>query len=216
MPHREPFTFHTEQRLVELTGTRAKNLEELREGVRSVSGSSVFYHTHHLYLERHIVRPQFFNHFALWVAGALHENVLAGRLSAIDLLSFTTIRQLRERILETLSDHLAAGAELRDCAPGSEFYFSRSKSFVMPTGIVARDVGDFVEKLQVVSDRSIYFHFLESRLRLGRPTNDFSFWLLGRGEEDLAIAIDRLDPYALTLRELRLAIVGLCHEHSGV
>lgn len=210
MPHNEPFVFNTERRLVELCGLKACNLSEMLRGLQEVPGSSIFYHTHHLYVEHHFERPVFYNGFALWVHEALGEETLAKKLAAIDLLTFTSIRELRQVFIDRVENHLrVAERPLRECAPGSELHFCKSKSFVMPTGIVALDVKEFFAKLSFVSNLSLYFHLFEARLRLERPTNDFSFWLLGRGEEDLAIAIDHLDPYRMTLDELKQAIVDL-------
>ena len=93
--------------------------------------------------------------------------------------------------------------------PGQEFHFSESKSFVMPSGIVAEDIPDFFAKLPGVANTSLYFHFFEARLRLGRETNDFSAWLAYRGAEELARAIDRLNPYRMSLDELRDRIARL-------
>ena len=79
----------------------------------------------------------------------------------------------------------------------------------MATSVVAENVDDFFAKLPRVTTTSIYFHFLEARLRLGRATNDFSRWLSDLGEKQLAAAIDRLDPYTRTLFELRSDMMAL-------
>jgi len=102
MNHNEPFVFHTERRLVLLTGRSARNLGELRDHMGAVSGSSIFYHTHHQYLSHHFEKPVFHNDFASWVSLALLEETLSEKLVAIDLLSFSSIHELREAILATL------------------------------------------------------------------------------------------------------------------
>jgi hypothetical protein len=215
MPHNEPFVFNTERRVVELCGVKVRNLDELLKALREVPGSSIFFHTHHLYLKHHFEKPVFYNQFALWVHEALRDEALAEKLGTIDLLAFTAIRQLREAIIQKIERHMSEiGYTPRECPAESALHFCRSKSFVMPTGIVARDVPEFVAKLPLVTHLSIYFHFFEARLRLERPTNDFSFWLLGRGEEEMAIAIDGLNPYAMTLNELKQAIVSLCGNYG--
>ena len=103
----------------------------------------------------------------------------------------------------------------RECPPGDEFHFCKAKSFVAPTGIVARDLPDFLNRLPSVSNTSLYFHFFEARLRLERMTNDFSFWLNGIGQKALAEEIDRLNPYAMTLDELRHRIMQLGRKRLG-
>ena len=210
MNHTEPFVFYTERRLVALTGLRARNLTELLGFLRGGPGSSIFYHTHHMYLSHHFETPMFSNDFALWVSEALQEEEMGEKLAAIDLLSFTSVRQLREAIISTIESDLAEnGRRLRECPPGDEFHFCRSKSFMMPTGLVARDPNEFFALLPRVSNVSLFFHFFEARLRLERPTNDFSQWLAWRGEERLAKAVDELDPYIMTLDELRNRIIDL-------
>jgi Family of unknown function (DUF5752) len=205
-----PFVFYTERRLVRLTGRRACTLAELAGHLEEVSGSCVFYHTHHLYLSRHFVKPLFFNDFANWAIEALQERELGEKLAAIDLLDFQAIRPLRTAILTTTRGTLEArrGRE-RFCPPGDEFHFCESQSFIMPTGVVAEGVKDFFRKLPKVTNVSLFFHFFEARLRLGRPTNDFSLWLAACGEPGLAKAIDALDPYMVTLDELKQQIIRL-------
>jgi hypothetical protein len=210
MDHQEPFIFHTERRLVMLTGKKARNLAELLEHLRQVSGSSIFFHTHHQYLSHHFEKPVFHSDFAIWVSIALLEEPLSEKLTAIDLLAFSSLLQLRETIIKTVEAYLdEIGGRVRNCLPGDEFHFCESKSFIMPSGIVAYDVPDFFAKLPHVANPSIYFHFFEARLRLERPTNDFSSWLSYRGEEKLAQAIDKLNPYLMTMEELREEIIKL-------
>lgn len=205
----EPFAFYTERRLVALTGRRARNLEELLSHLSQVSGSCIFYHTHYLYLIHHFEKPRFYNEFANWASHALQEERLAERLAAIDLLAITSIRDLRDAIVATIQKHLEAGATRRDCPEGDEFHFCEAKSFVMPTGVVAHNVAEFFEQLAHVTNACLHFHFFEARLRLERPTNDFSQWLKDLGETRMARAIDRLNPYVMTLDELRGEIIKL-------
>jgi hypothetical protein len=204
-----PFSFYTERRLVALTGRRASNLEELYANLSQVSGSCVFYHTHYLYLSHHFEQPRFYNEFANWVSHALQEEQLAERLTAIDLLAITSIRELREAIASTIQRHLDGSAVRRNCPAGDEFHFCEAKSFIMPTGIVAHSVPNFFEQLARVTNSCLHFHFFEARLRLQRPTNDFSQWLSDLGETRLARAIDKLNPYVMTLDELKEEIIKM-------
>jgi hypothetical protein len=208
--HLQPFHFYTECRLVQLTGTSARNLPELAAILHNISGSSIFYHTHHGFLSHHFEKPVVYNDFAVWVLEALQEDALAEKLAAIDLLAFTTIRQLREAILELIESYLPPNhTPVRQCPPGDEFHLCRSKSFILPTGLVARNPAEFFVKLRAVTNASLYFHFLEARLRLGKPTNDFSQWLESHGQVQLAEAVDQLDPYSHTLDELKEDLLQL-------
>jgi len=215
MNHAEPFVFYTELRLVALTGLRASNLAELLNHLGEVPGSSIFYHTHHMYLAHHFETPSFSNDFALWVSEALQEEALGERLAAIDLLSFTSIRQLREAVIATIERHIKAdGPRLRQCPPGDEFHFCRSKSFLLSTSLIARDPEEFFKVLPLVSKASVFFHFFGARLRLGRPGNDFSQWLRARGRQGLASAIEALDPYSMTLDEFKERVIALGNKRS--
>jgi Family of unknown function (DUF5752) len=206
----EPFQFSTELRLVELTGRNARSLPELLRHLTEVSGSSIFYHTHDLYLAHHFRKPKFYDDFANWAAEALREEDLAEQLAAIDLLTISSIRELRERILGVIRRRLESGAKpKRECPPGDEFHFCEAKSFVMPLDPAAHDVAEFFAQISKVSTSCLHFHFFEARLRLAHPTNDFSEWLWGMGEDELARKIDRLNPYIMSLDELKAEIVKL-------
>jgi len=206
----EPFIFYTERHLVVLTGRRARNIEELLHHLSEVSGSCIFYHTHYLYLLFAFQQPRFYNDFANWISHALREERLAERLAGIDLLSLTSLREIREAIIKTIVDQVASDNNLRrECPPGDEFHFCEAKSFIMPIGLSAHDVPELFANIARLSNASLHFHFFESRLRLERPTNDFSQWLNDRGETTLARKIDRLNPYAMKLDELKAEIVKL-------
>ena len=151
----------------------------------------------------------FTNDFALWASEALQEEALAERLSGIDLLAYTTVRSLRLAILRIIEKEIGAAGTTRGCPSGDEFHFCRSKSFVMKTGLVAANPAEFFDLLPCVSNESLFFHFFEARLRLGRLTNDFSHWFARRGEARLAQRLDALDPYRVTLDEFRDRIIDL-------
>jgi hypothetical protein len=203
----EPFVFYTQQQLIALTGRRARDLSQLLEHLKTITGASIFYHTHYLYLTQHFVKPKFYNEFAEWILKALQERRLAERIGAIDLLSASSLREIRERIIAEIERHFKENSgPQRDCPPGDEFQFCEARSFIAPNGIVAENVPEFFEKLQYVSNACLHFHFFEARLRLERPTNDFSFWLNERGEKRLARAIDNLNPYDVSLDELKTQI----------
>jgi hypothetical protein len=206
----EPFVFYTEARLVVLTGRRARNLPELLDHLTQVSGSCIFYHTHHLYLVRHFVKPRFYNDFANWASHALQEETLAEQLAAIDLLAITSIREIRESIITALRTHVERSSDsMRDCRPGDEFHFCEAKSFIIPTGLVANNKTEFFDQISQVSNACIHFHCFEARLRLEKATSDFSQWLNVLGEKKLAGRIDGLNPYEMTLDEMKISIAKL-------
>jgi hypothetical protein len=205
------FRFYTERRLVEATGLRASTIRELLQHIRKVGGSSIFYHTHASYLEHHFVKKRFYNDFAAWISGALQEPKLAERIAGIDIMEYTSIRELRNAIVKTIQQHLdkQKGERSRKAPANETFHFCKAKSFIFPTGIEAGTVPDFFESLKQISPLSLYFHVFESRLRLQRTTSDFSVWLADMGAGDVAEKINRLDPYVYSLDELRERIISL-------
>ena len=206
----DPFVFCTEVRLVGLTGRKASNAEQLLEHLTQVSGASVFYHTHYLYLVHHYEKPKSYNDFANWVSQALQDQRLAERLAAIDLLAMTSLREMRESLVAVLCRHIQDdGYRQRYCPLGDEFHFCEAKSFVMTTRLVARNVQEFVHAIGLVTPSCLHYHFFEARLRPDHPSNDFSHWLRSCGEDRLAKRIDRLNPYTMTLRELQQEIIKL-------
>jgi len=169
-----PFRFYTERRLVTLTGLQVCTLAELLAILHEVPGSSIFYHTHHLFLSHHFEKPVVYNEFALWLSEALQENALAEKIAMIDLRAFTSIRQLRNTLISFIQTHMdSANQRPRVCLPGSEFHFCRSKSFVFPTSIVAHDVADFFSKLPRL--QTFRCSFIFSRLAFGSNAGRTTF-----------------------------------------
>jgi hypothetical protein len=80
---------------------------------------------------------------------------------------------------------------------------------VYPNGIVAHTVQEFFLYVPAISNACLHFHIFESRLRLDHPTNDFTVWLKAMGEPKLAKAIDYLNPYAVSLDELKTQIAKI-------
>lgn len=212
-----PFVFCTERRLVRLTGRKARTLPELLAHIREVGGASIFYHTHHQYLTHHFERPIFYNDFAMWTATALLEPSLAERLAAIDMLELKSIRDLRDATVRTIEGHIdGARGRPRSAPYDRAFHFCQSQSFVMPINRIARNIREFAEILPGLTATSIFYHFFEAHLRLGRRSNDFSEWLAGEGHHPLAEKIAALNPYLLTMEHLKRRIILLTNIHLGV
>jgi hypothetical protein len=62
---------------------------------------------------------------------------------------------------------------------------------------------------------SIYYHFIDSRRRLPECVDDFSSWLGGFGDEygELIHGLVNLDPYFVTLRELRERVADVINRY---
>jgi hypothetical protein len=154
------------------------------------------------------------NDFAYWVTNILLEERLGERLAAIDVLQFPSIRELRDALVEVISDFLETTADVRAAPPGEEFHFMRSISFVLPTGVRATNLREFRDGLAQVSLSSISYHMFDARLRLEQGDNDFAKWIeTVMGNQRLAQALRTIDPYTHTEEGLRRRMIGLVERY---
>jgi hypothetical protein len=210
----KPFFFYTRLNLVELLARKATNLDGLLEGLRYVSGSSIYYHTHRFLQQHHYLSPEPPNDFAFWVTNSLGLDRGGELLASVDTVGFRSIEGLRKRLIDILEPIvLDRGYRSVECQEGEEFHFMSCRTFVLPTPYQARDLREFRDVLRKVSINSIYYHIFEARLRLERADNDFSNWFEGIGQKELAEEISRLDPYTITLEGLRKKIIQQVSRH---
>ncbi len=209
---KEPFRFNTETHLFEVTGLKAANLQELLYHIKTVPPSVIYYHTHNFLQQHQYLSPEPPNDFAYWITGILGEEELGEYLFSIDTIQYTTIYELREKIIHTIESYIAEHPRSlqKFATPGGEFHFIKSVSFVFQTPYIAADIKEFQAALQRVTLDSIYFHMFEARLRIRQGANDFSEWLKNSlQEEKLANKISSLDPYTYTLEGLRTILIKL-------
>jgi small-conductance mechanosensitive channel len=207
---REPFYFNTQTHVAELTGLKATNLRQLTDILKNVPDSVIYYHTHHFLEEHQYLIPELSNDFSIWVRYALNNNLLSERLANLNIFEFKNLGDFRDKSVNIIEDYVEQDKIQREAVKGQEFYFMKSVSVLLPTVYMANDLREFVESLRRISPSSLYFHIFESRLRLGRESNDFSNWLEKSMEEvDLSQEVARIDPYTFTLEGLRSALVQI-------
>lgn len=212
---KEAFRFYTRMHLSALTGLKAANLRELVLHIREVPGSSIYHHTHRFLQQHQHLSPEPPNDFAYWVREVLGEEGLAEYLDSIDIMQFSSLRDLRDKIVDTIELFLQENpaADKKSACKGEEFIFIRSVSFIAPTNYAATDLAEFVDILKKITVDSVYFHMFESRLRLEKATNDFSNWFAhSLDDSKLAKKISAFDPYTLTLEDLRTKIIEIVSE----
>jgi len=207
---RSPFYFNSASHLIRIGRDRATNLGEFAEALRKCPDDVIFQHTFQTLQEHHYIREGFSNDFAHWAFAACNEVGLAEILSAIDVREFTSIKTLRETLVNTVDDYLKKNPRARERAAFEPFYFCASDTVVIPTPFVARNLAEFIESLNRVSLHSIHYHFIDARLRLKLNSNDFSVWL----EEELdmgalADKLNRIDIYTSTLQDVRRRILKI-------
>lgn len=208
---KEPFRFYTSSLFVEITGKKAHHLKEFVQILKQIDESSIFYHVHHTFREYTFAPGQYSNDFARWVADDLEEGTLAERLASINVRDFTDLNSLREKLVEVIEDHLNVAVEIRKAPAGREFYFLRSTAIVIPTRYEAKTLEELARIIKKIGMRTLYYHFFDARLRLGRKTNDFSNWMrIHLGNNESADKIDKLDPYFMTMDQLKEKIIDIC------
>lgn len=209
----KPFYFNSESHLTRIGRERATNLNELLERLKSCPDASIFHHTFQTLREHHYIRGGFSNDFAQWVFAACNEVGLAERLAAVDVRDFTSLPEIRKRIVGTVESYLRSSPASGTRPAFEPFYFCASETVVTPTPFVANTLEEFAECLGRVSLQSIHHHFITARLRPPLTRNDFSLWL----EEDLnltslAARLNRLDIYTSTLNDVRQKILQLVRQ----
>lgn len=207
---RTPFYFNSAAHLLRIGRERATNLNELLAALRACPNDSIFEHTFQTLQEHHFIREGFSNDFAHWAFAACNEVGLAERLAAIDVREFTSISDLRNRLVAIMEDYLKLNPRAGDRAALEPFYFCASDTVVIPTPFVARNLVEFIESLKKVSIHSIHHHFIEARLRIKLNSNDFSMWLEEQMDlGPLADRVNRIDIYTSTLYDVRDQIVRI-------
>ena len=213
---RTPFYFNSAAHLLRIGRQRATNLQELLEALRACPDSSIFQHTFQTLEEHHFIKEGFSNDFSHWVFAACNEVELAERLAAIDVREFTSIAALRERLVNVIESYIQKNPRSATRTAMEPFYLMAADMVVVPTPYVGRNLEEFADGLRKVSIHSIYYHFIDARLRLRLNSNDFSVWL--EQELDLGQAADRLnriDIYTSTLDGVRRNILKIVETEMG-
>ncbi|HZY09888.1 MAG TPA: DUF5752 family protein [Bacteroidota bacterium] len=209
------FRFYTKSDQTILLGKKANNILELLEGIKTVPGSSIYFHTHKFLQQHHYLSPEPPNDFGYWITNVLNEDVLGEKVCSIDIIQFQRISDLRQKFIEILESHLQTCDRVIPTPPGEEFHFMASQTFVYQTTYNAHNLQEFKEMVEKVSIHSLYFHIFDAPLRLEKPENDFSCWFRTMNKTRIADELLRLDPYTFTLEGLRKRIIQLIEMYAN-
>jgi hypothetical protein len=207
----EPFEFRQCLSILKSTGKKARNLQELKNVIAVISDECIFHHTYQYFIKGHIL--EYTNDFAHWAGESLEERALSEYLSNIDPYDFAGITDLRNELMKVIDDHLALFPSPREAMPGDEFYFNETVTLIFPVGLRAKNLAEFMTAMKFIDSVSIYYHFYEARIRLGRGIDDFSMWIEDSlGKKELAGRIRSIDPFMHTIEEIRGHIVDVVEE----
>ena len=120
---RAPFKFNSSAYLLRIGRQKANNLGELLEALRTCPEESIFQHAFLTLQEHHFFRTGFSNDFAHWAYADCNEVALAERLAGVDVRAFTSVAELRERLVEVVSRYLTANPLAGDRTALQPFYF---------------------------------------------------------------------------------------------
>ena len=209
----EPFEFKQCISIVKSTGKSAKNLGELRTLISKAGDEPIFHHTHQYFLKGHIL--EYANDFAEWAGVNLEERALAERLSCIDPYIMKSVSAVRKELIREIDSFLNDFPEPRDVVTGNEFYLNETVSLVFPVGVSAKNLAEFLVAVEHIDEGSIYYHFFDSRVRLGEGVvDDFSRWIEhGLGKKELANRIRAIDPFMHSIERIREHIMEVIEEH---
>jgi hypothetical protein len=206
-----PFIFYGCSELREILGKMAEDEKELADLIEEVPADSIFYHTHDFLLRHRQANGEYSNDFANWVATEVEDRVLAERLGILDPSEFEDLESLREEILSIVDDHLAGARIIPRVIFGEPFAFMQSRIVQIPAGIEASSLPELHRALEEVDISAIYFHFFEARHRVKRREYDIPLWLMEELElNELAEQIRKIQPYWMTLEQLRSRLLSLC------
>ena len=204
--------------IVQMDGqASAINLRELRDRVEHCSPESIYHHFCETQLRPTFDDPEFTNDFATWAYRDLRDDVLAERLGILDPDSFESIEALRSELLDAIEDRLSEVDYVPSAELGHAFYFMNSSMLVFDTTMVLKKPEDVMWALRRMTRPSIFYHFVETRSRLGSKNDDILPWLCEGGPLGvrLAEAFAGIDVEHYTLRALRQELLHRSHNILG-
>ncbi|HUK87705.1 MAG TPA: DUF5752 family protein [Terriglobales bacterium] len=137
---RQPFYFNSSAHLLRIGRERAGNLAELLAAVRSCHEDSIFQHTFRTLEEHHFIREGFSNDFAHWAFADCNQPELAERLAGVDVREYTSLADLRTRIVQVLEEFLRHHPRAALDPAQEPFFFCASEIVILPTTFVARNL----------------------------------------------------------------------------
>jgi len=195
------------------TGINAQTLTELSTKLAEIDSSSIYYHFWATLLRPQFDNPEFSNDFAAWAHNALHDQILAERLNAVDPSKFLDINSLRDTIVEIINERMDESETLLCAKSNQKFFFTKSHIVVFDTQKECNSIQQLTDALAAASLGSIFYHFIDSRRRAPQNEDDFSNWMQDNGVNETIIKqIRSIDPYFSPLsqtKEKLLAVLSL-------
>ncbi len=216
-PVQEPFHLRDCALVAQSTGFKAQTLAEFHDALIRVDAASIYHHFWGRFLESRFDEPEYNNDFASWTYRALHEKVLAEKLSMITPTAYATIEEIREDVVDTVAEHLDRQDYMPWARADQRFYFLKSQIVVFDTRRYLHHPSELLSVLHDMSLGSVFYHFIDARRRTPLCCDDFSAWLQGWGDEFslLRSQLLAIDPFFSSLKELRWRVEQLLKTTLG-
>jgi len=192
-----------------MLGQVARDEAELLQHLEDVPSESIHHHMHAYFLRHHYLAGAYPNDFATWAAIQVRDRVLGERLAIVDPFDFEDVEELRQSLISVIDDHITHTPVVPRIVYGEPFYFMITTLVEIPTGLEARTLREFRNRLVDAEVAVVYYHLFEARRRGGLT---FDGWLDAQGESVLAEAVRRVHPYTTDLEGLRGRLLELCDE----
>lgn len=193
------------------TGERVQNLKELRDHLKTVPGSSLYYHFWGGLLHPGFEEREYGNDLGEWAKHCLHDASLAERFAVIDPSGFDDTEGMRQALLDVVEERLEEDNANLWTAVDRQFQFVRSQIVVFNTGRTVQQPEQLAGIIPGLSPGSVFYHFIDARQRLPYGGDDFRAWLSAWGDRytGLCQGLAAIDPYFTSLNELREQLAAL-------
>lgn len=200
------------------TGRRAASITEMREILLDINPGSIYYHFWGGLIQPRFEEREYNNDFAGFVRHGLHDSVLAERLAMVLPNEHEGMEALRQEVIELIDERLDEADYLLWVRSNSPLEFIRSQIVVFDTGKRVSSPEELAHEIPTLSTNSIFYHFVDAQQRLSGNTDDFRFWINGFGDtyQELVARLEELDPYFMSLSELRSQLAGTFADYFGI
>ena len=205
-----PFRFKSCELVPLSTGIRAQTLDELASRLQIAPEASLHYHFWGRLLRPQIGESEYINDFASWVESELHDRTLAERLSAVNPSGYDELESLREELLSLIEERLDEEDRLHWLRAERPFFFTRGQLLVLDGAMAASTPEELRRSFGEAERSGLFYHFVDAKRRTEDHSDDFSLWLQAfEGTEEARRHLRYLDPYLLSLEELREALQAM-------
>jgi hypothetical protein len=180
-----------------------------------INEGCLYYHFWGSRMNPQHIHHQFHNDFASWAFDGLHDKVLAERLAIID--PGFNLENLRNELIEHIELRLDEYETIPWTTREKRFHFIRSTIIVFDCNLIISEPKDLPKVVSQLTSGSIFYHFIDSRLRTSEGIDDFSAWLKNFGDQylDLIEKIQAIDPYFFTLTKLKEELLIVLNLYFG-